>query len=106
MKGREGRLVTNPYCGECGHAYCYTCLTEAVVEEDGDGWGCLRCGTIGKKVRRWEEIVGEAPQIVQVTEGKPDAVEDNVVEQDDTSSEEEIQEDQEEEEEEDGIRIL
>jgi len=57
--GREGRLITNPYCGECGHAYCYTCLLGEVAGEEGDGWSCLRCGTVIKHVRRWQELIGD-----------------------------------------------
>jgi peroxin-2 len=52
-------LITNPYCGECGHAYCYTCLLGEVAGEEGDGWSCLRCGTVIKHVERWKEFVGE-----------------------------------------------
>lgn len=55
-KGREGRFVTNPYCGECGHCYCYTCLIGEVVGEEGDGWNCLRCNRSIRNIRRWEEI--------------------------------------------------
>jgi len=60
-QGREGRLITNPYCGECGHVYCYTCLLGEVAGEEGDGWTCLRCGMIVKHVGRWKEVVGEGP---------------------------------------------
>jgi peroxin-2 len=56
-QGREGRLVTNPYVGECGHVYCYACLIGEVVGEEGDGWGCLRCGYVIRQIRRWEEKV-------------------------------------------------
>jgi peroxin-2 len=56
-QGREGRLVTNPYCGECGHVYCYACLLGEVVGEEGDGWTCLRCGSMVRQIKRWEEKV-------------------------------------------------
>jgi peroxin-2 len=56
-QGREGRLITNPYCGECGHAYCYTCLLGEVAGEEGDGWHCLRCGMVIKHVKRWQEVI-------------------------------------------------
>lgn len=56
-QGREGRLVTNPYVGECGHVYCYACLIGEVVGEQGDGWGCLRCGHVIRHIRRWDETV-------------------------------------------------
>src|SRR5271169_5412020 len=64
-KGREGRLVTNPYCGECGHVYCYTCLVGEVAGEEGDGWGCLRCGKIIKRVKRWVEGIVEENTAVE-----------------------------------------
>jgi peroxin-2 len=30
-----------------------------VAGEEGDGWSCLRCGTVIKHVDRWKEVVGE-----------------------------------------------
>jgi hypothetical protein len=30
-----------------------------VAGEEGDGWSCLRCGTVIKHVDRWKETVGE-----------------------------------------------
>jgi hypothetical protein len=27
-----------------------------IVGEEGDGWGCLRCGRVVKNVRRWREV--------------------------------------------------
>jgi peroxin-2 len=56
-QGREGRLVTNPYQGECGHVYCYSCLVGEVVGEEGDGWNCLRCGVVIRRIRRWDDRV-------------------------------------------------
>jgi len=50
-------LITNPYCGACGHVYCYSCLVGEVAGEEGDGWACLRCGETIKHVRRWVEVV-------------------------------------------------
>ncbi|KAF8341636.1 Pex12 amino terminal region-domain-containing protein [Cantharellus anzutake] len=43
--------ITNPYITNCGHEYCYFCLSEKMIQlstannvEVGDrGWECLRC---------------------------------------------------------------
>lgn len=92
--------------------YCYACLMESVAEEEGDGWSCLRCGTVIKKIKRWEETVGDDAPAVEVTE-KPDTPAEEVVREEEAESPaEEIQEEQEEEEQdeddedEEGIRIL
>jgi peroxin-2 len=76
-QGREGRLITNPYCGECRHAYCYSCLVGEVVGEEGDGWACLRCGKMIQHVKRWEELVEEEGIAVeQEVHANNDRVED------------------------------
>lgn len=62
-QGREGRLITNPYQGECGHVYCYSCLVSEVVGEEGDGWSCLRCGYLVKRMNRWNERVEQGEGI-------------------------------------------
>lgn len=93
--------------------YCYACLMESVAEEEGDGWSCLRCGTVVKKIKRWEETVGDDAPAVEVTEEKLDAPAEEVVPEEEAESPpEEIQEEDEEEEQdeddedEEGIRIL
>jgi len=30
-----------------------------VAGEEGDGWNCVRCGTVIKQVTRWQEMVGD-----------------------------------------------
>lgn len=89
-QGREGRLITNPYCGECGHAYCYTCLVGEVAGEEGDGWGCLRCGTVIKYVKRWEETMGEENTVDQKTDVGEEHAEGEEKEGGETSQSEEI----------------
>jgi peroxin-2 len=32
-----------------------------VAGEEGDGWSCLRCGSVIKHVDRWKEVIGEDP---------------------------------------------
>lgn len=86
--GREGRLITNPHCGECGHPYCYTCLVGEVAGEEGDGWGCLRCGRVIKHVKRWQEVVEEETTVI---EEKVDIPEELVQEEQETSQSEEIE---------------
>ena len=86
-QGREGRLITNPYCGECGHPYCYTCLVGEVAGEEGDGWGCLRCGKVIKHIKRWEEVVERESTVI---EEKVGITEEPVEEEQETSHSEEI----------------
>ncbi|KAL7273741.1 peroxisome assembly protein (Peroxin-2) [Rhizina undulata] len=46
--------IVNPYESvECGCVYCYVCLAGKVTLEEGQGWGCLRCGTLIKAYRPW-----------------------------------------------------
>jgi len=87
-KGREGRLITNPYCGECGHPYCYTCLMEEVAAEEGDGWACLRCGHIIRHIKRWEEALEDDETVVE--EKAEDAEPAQEEEERDSSQSEEI----------------
>jgi peroxin-2 len=67
-QGWEGRVITNPSCGECGHVYCYTCLVGEIAGEEGDGWTCLRCGKIIKHVKRWQEVIGEDTTVEEMDE--------------------------------------
>jgi hypothetical protein len=38
--------ISIPYVTSCGHMYCYTCLSEAIIKssEEGEVWRCHRCG--------------------------------------------------------------
>ncbi|RPA77603.1 hypothetical protein BJ508DRAFT_364391 [Ascobolus immersus RN42] len=46
--------VTNPYeTVECGCVYCYVCVATKIQLEEGEGWECLRCGTLCRKCRPW-----------------------------------------------------
>ncbi|KAK9463388.1 Pex12 amino terminal region-domain-containing protein [Lipomyces oligophaga] len=39
--------ITNPYeTVECHHVYCYVCLVTQIQEQEGQGWPCLRCGSL------------------------------------------------------------
>lgn len=89
-QGREGRLITNPYCGECGHVYCYTCVVGQVAGEEGDGWGCLRCGRVIKHVKRWEEVVEGETSVAEMTDGIEGHPDGEGEEGEDTSQSEEI----------------
>lgn len=76
-QGREGRLITNPYCGDCGHAYCYSCLVGEVAGEEGDGWACLRCGKMIQRIKRWEELREDEETVIdQEVDANNDHVED------------------------------
>ncbi|KAI5851720.1 Pex12 amino terminal region-domain-containing protein [Morchella snyderi] len=52
--GGKATDVVNPYEAiGCGHIYCYVCIAGKIELEEGDGWSCLRCGTIIKRCRPW-----------------------------------------------------
>ena len=46
--------ITNPYeTIPCGCIYCFVCIATKVEGEEGEGWTCLRCGTLVKECRPW-----------------------------------------------------
>lgn len=52
--GGKATDVVNPYEAiGCGHIYCYVCLAGKIELEEGDGWSCLRCGTLVTRCRPW-----------------------------------------------------
>lgn len=53
----EDNTVHNPYVTNCGHVYCYWCVTSKMRIYE-DEWGCLRCGERVTSVSRWVEKVG------------------------------------------------
>jgi peroxin-2 len=55
--------ITNPYQGECGHIYCYVCLVTKIIEAQGDGWNCLRCGAIIKVAVPFRDVDVKAIKI-------------------------------------------
>lgn len=49
--------VTNPYeANECGHIYCYVCITTKLLENSGEGWNCLRCSTTITKAKAFVDV--------------------------------------------------
>lgn len=47
--------VVNPYeTIPCGCIYCFVCIATNLEAEEGEGWGCLRCGEMVKKCRPWD----------------------------------------------------
>jgi peroxin-2 len=108
-KGREGRLITNPYCGECGHPYCYVCLMEEVAAEEGDGWACLRCGQVIRHIKRWEEALEDDETVVEVKvedaepAGEGEEQDSTQLEEIATPEEEEAEEEEEESNEEENL---
>ncbi|BFZ64726.1 peroxisome assembly protein (Peroxin-2) [Saitoella coloradoensis] len=40
---------------ECSHRYCYVCLMSKIRIEEGEGWNCLRCGTLVRSGKQWIE---------------------------------------------------
>ncbi|TGZ80698.1 hypothetical protein EX30DRAFT_364363 [Ascodesmis nigricans] len=54
LGGGRATDITNPYeAVECGHVYCYVCIAGKIELEEGEGWTCLRCGTIVKRCKPW-----------------------------------------------------
>ncbi|CAK7207618.1 peroxisome assembly protein (Peroxin-2) [Sporothrix eucalyptigena] len=52
--------ITNPYeAVPCGCVYCYVSLATRIEREEGDGWTCLRCGTLVMSCRPWNGDVLE-----------------------------------------------
>lgn len=47
----------------CGCIYCFVCIATKLEAEEGEGWGCLRCGELVKKCRPWDgDVVAERRQ--------------------------------------------
>ncbi|KAF5093353.1 hypothetical protein D0Z00_004097 [Geotrichum galactomycetum] len=56
--------ITNPYkTNECGHIYCYVCITTKILESDGEGWNCLRCNELVKSAEPYVDINPDAVKI-------------------------------------------
>ena len=54
--------ITNPYeTTPCGCVYCFVCLATRIEREEGEGWGCLRCGELIKECKPWNGDVIEPP---------------------------------------------
>ncbi|KAK3694908.1 Pex12 amino terminal region-domain-containing protein [Podospora appendiculata] len=55
--------ITNPYEAiPCGCIYCFVCLATRIEREEGEGWGCLRCGETVKECKPWSGDVLEPPK--------------------------------------------
>jgi len=53
--------ITNPYeTIPCGCIYCFMCLAKSLESEEGQGWICLRCGTLVIECKPWAGDVLEA----------------------------------------------
>jgi tRNA U34 5-carboxymethylaminomethyl modifying GTPase MnmE/TrmE len=63
-------------------------LVGEVAGEEGDGWGCLRCGRVIKHVKRWMEVVVEESAVI---EEDVDIPEESVEVEQETSLSEEIE---------------
>ncbi|RUP19747.1 Pex12 amino terminal region-domain-containing protein [Jimgerdemannia flammicorona] len=53
---QEDTTVHNPYITNCGHVYCYWCVSSKMGVYEGE-WGCLRCGERVTTVEKWAEKV-------------------------------------------------
>ncbi|KAA8911171.1 hypothetical protein TRICI_003893 [Trichomonascus ciferrii] len=61
--------VTSPYKADCGHVYCYVCIKSKLLENEGEGWTCLRCGQL---IRSIEPYIDIDPKAVVVKDLQPD----------------------------------
>ncbi|KAK4191797.1 peroxisomal biogenesis factor 2 [Podospora australis] len=60
MVGSAQTDVTNPYeTIPCGCVYCFVCLATRIEREEGEGWGCVRCGETVKECKPWNGDVLE-----------------------------------------------
>lgn len=67
--------VTNPYKAvECSHIYCYVCIKSKLLENEGEGWTCLRCGQLIKSIEPYIDI---DPKAIVVKDLQPDE-DDNI----------------------------
>ena len=56
--------ITNPYeTVPCGCVYCFGCLVKRLKQEEGEGWHCLRCGSVVYSCQPWrgDVLMPEAP---------------------------------------------
>ncbi|KAF2848552.1 hypothetical protein T440DRAFT_470154 [Plenodomus tracheiphilus IPT5] len=61
--GSAATDITNPYeTLECGCIYCFACIAQRIANEEGEGWTCLRCGTLVKQCKPWSGDVIEPKQ--------------------------------------------
>ncbi|KAL4929491.1 pex2/pex10/pex12 family protein [Aspergillus undulatus] len=69
--------ITNPYeTVPCGCVYCFVCIVQKLEGEEGEGWVCLRCGELVKKIKPWNgDVVEESRR--QSTSGKIVAFDDD-----------------------------
>ncbi|VVT57716.1 uncharacterized protein SAPINGB_P005834 [Magnusiomyces paraingens] len=111
--------ITNPYeCVECGHVFCYVCLASRLVEAEGDGWTCLRCGELVQRMRvfgdvdvsaikvnpavlKEEEVVVEAEKVEQDEEDEEDEEDEGFKDNQNVDDSEGDEEDEEEDNQED-----
>ncbi|CAK7218035.1 peroxisome assembly protein (Peroxin-2) [Sporothrix curviconia] len=62
--------ITNPYeAVPCGCVYCYVSLATRIEREEGDGWTCLRCGTLVTACRPWNGDVLEPASLLPAANG-------------------------------------
>lgn len=49
--------ITNPYKStSCGHTYCYVCIESKLLENEGEGWNCLRCNQLIRSVEPFIDV--------------------------------------------------
>lgn len=76
VQGSAMTDVTNPYMAECGCVYCFVCLAQRLDAEEGEGWCCLRCGSLVKECGAWHGDVVIEDVMRRGEEGSEGEIED------------------------------
>ncbi|KAF2711859.1 hypothetical protein K504DRAFT_453638 [Pleomassaria siparia CBS 279.74] len=65
--GSAATDITNPYeTVPCACIYCFACIAQRIANEEGEGWTCLRCGTLVKECQPWNgDILDDRPSQTQ-----------------------------------------
>lgn len=78
--GSAATDITSPYeAGPCGCVYCFVCIANCLDSEEGEGWTCLRCGTLVNECRPWSADVIDQKRRGEPSSCKTVAFEEDVV---------------------------
>lgn len=98
--GHTSGSVTNPYVTNCGHVYCYVCISTRFnsIKSNGDT-NCLRCNTKLLWFKEYEDIdlgavLFEGEEVEEEAVLEKEEVDEEEVSSDDYSEQEEYDEDE------------